>query len=430
MKCKEQGGNYMDEIPVKRKVIISNTDIVHKEMTDSEEVYFFNNKKFEKKIPEGKTELEIVEEKVVEIVNGFLNRQYDNTIVLTGAGSSILREDDIEEDIAEGFDILNHSGKTVYELKQAIEEHLDQLQVWYSLNELAERVKYTPDTNGFNIEDLLSKVETARDYISDSEKEKFDLTVTEIEKKIRSLCDISMCQYHKHREFINKLATKRRSHNRVKIFTTNYDTLFEQALQEEEYILVDGFSYEFPRKFNSRYFDYDFIIRGENKIMDEPEYIDKVVHLLKMHGSIDWKKSDRGQVIKSSVRDEQNQSLMIYPKRAKFEQSYENPYFDLFSRFQTELRKKNTLLIVIGFSFADKHIKSIVKNAMLNNVSLNILIVSPDIEKEEYTDFIDRAKRYENIMLYGGTFNKFVSIYRKQAAYSDELFIDTGDGNE
>ncbi|MGY3714929.1 SIR2 family protein [Sutcliffiella cohnii] len=420
----------MNDAPEKRKIIISETDIVEKSIEDGEEVYFFNNKKLEKKVQDGKTELEIAEGKIVEIVNKILNRQYDNTIVLTGAGSSILREDDIEEEIEEGFNIQNHSGKTVYGLKEAIEEHLDQLQVWYSLDQLAEKVKYVEDDKGFNIEDLLSKVQTARDYISENEKERFDLTVQEIENKIRILCDIPMCRYHKHREFINKLTTKRKSHNRVKIFTTNYDTLFEQALQQEEYILVDGFSYEFPRKFNARYFDYDFIIRGENKIIDEPEYVDKVVHLLKIHGSIDWKKNQQGDVIKSMEKDEQDQSLMIYPRRAKFEQSYENPYFELFSRFQMELRKKNTLLIVIGFSFADKHIKSIVKNAMINNVSLNILIVSPDVEKEEYKDFIERARKYENVMLYGATFNKFVSIYRKQTAYSDELFIDVGDGNE
>ncbi|MEH7525854.1 SIR2 family protein, partial [Bacillus sp. JJ1503] len=412
----------MVEIQVKSKVIISNTDIVEKSTEDGQCVYYFNNKKLEKKIPDGKTEIEIAEGKIVEIINKFLNRQYDNTIVLTGAGSSILREDDIEEEIEEGFDILSHSGKTVYGLKEAIEEHLNQFHVWYSLDELAEKVKYVEDDNGFNIEDLLSKVQTARDYISENEREKFDLTVNEIEKKIRSLCEITMCQYHKHREFINKLVTKRKAQSRVKIFTTNYDTLFEQALQREEYILVDGFSYEFPRKFNARYFDYDFIIRGENKIIDEPEYVDKVVHLLKIHGSIDWKKSPQGDVIKSIEKDEQDQSLMIYPRRAKFEQSYENPYFDLFSRFQNELRKKNTLLIVIGFSFADKHIKSIVKNAILNNVSLNILIVSPDIEKDEYKDFIERAKKYQNVMLFGATFNKFVSNYRKQNAYSDDLF--------
>ncbi|TLS35298.1 SIR2 family protein [Pseudalkalibacillus caeni] len=414
----------------KKKLIISNSDTVEQEI-EHEGSYIFNNKKLEEEhAPEGKSIKEKAEEKISEILNAFMNRQYENTIILTGAGSSILRDNDIEEEITEGIDISSHSGKTVVELKNEIADRLNQLSSWFNLEELADRVKYYAGEEYFNIEDLLSKVETARDYIPGEEKEKFDDTIEEIEKVIRNLCDIKLCTFHKHGEFINKLVTKRKSHSRVKIFTTNYDTLFEQALQQEEYILVDGFSYETPRKFNSRYFDYDFIVRGENKIIDEPEFVDKVVHLFKIHGSIDWQKNDYGDVIKSQGANEQNLPLMIYPRRAKFEQSYENPYFDLFSRFQLELRKNNTLLIVIGFSFADKHIKSIVKNALLNNLGLNILIVSPDLEKEEYGDFIDRAKKYTNIMLYGETFNKFVSKFRKQNAYSDELFLNNGDAHD
>lgn len=414
----------MKEFCHRETIIISCADIVEKETVDNAEVYYFNGKKLDK-TANGKTEVELAKEKIAEIVNNFLGRQYENTIVLTGAGSSILRETDINEEIDEGINIYDHSGKIMSELKNEIEKHLEETPDVFSLYELAERVKYFPE-EGFNIEDLLTKVDMAKDYVD--EKEKFEKTIKEIERKIKNLCDIKLCKYHKHGEFINKLVAKRKSHNRVKIFTTNYDTLFEQALQEEGYIIVDGFSYEFPRKFNSRYFDYDFIIRGDNKIIDEPEYVDKVVHLLKMHGSIDWRRYKNGEVIK--CHDKDTNSLMIYPRSAKFELSYESPYFDLFSRFQVELRKKNTILIVIGFSFADKHIKSIVKNAMLNNPHLNIFIVSPNIETKEYEDFADRAKKYENVMLLGYTFNQFVDIYRKQAAYSDELFMDVGDSHE
>ncbi|EHL79047.1 SIR2 family protein [Bacillus smithii] len=409
------------EASARKKVLISSTDIVEKE----NEQYYFNGKTLDKnERTNGKTVKEIVNEKIAEIINNFLGRHYENTIILTGAGSSILTESEINEEIdKEKINLSNHSGKSVSGLKDEIEKHLEKTNDVFSLDELAKKVKYFP--KDFNIEDLLTKVDKAKDYIDSREQVNFNKTIHEIEKKIKELCDIKLCKYHKHGEFINKLIAKRKSYNRVKIFTTNYDTLFEQALQAEGYIIVDGFSYEFPRKFNSRYFDYDFIIRGENKIIDEPEYVDKVVHLLKMHGSIDWKRDKNGEVIKCHGKN--TNSLMIYPRSAKFELSYESPYFDLFSRFQIELRKKNTILIVIGFSFADKHIKSIVKNAMLNNPHLNILIVSPTIETTEYKDFAERSKKYENVILLGYTFNRFVDIYRKQAAYSDELFMDVSD---
>jgi len=359
-----------------------------------------------------------------------MGRQYENTLVLTGAGSSILREDDIDVDKSEEIDISNNTGKTMGELKREIEKRLDVPGV-FLLNEIADIIKYSPEEgNEFNIEDLLSKVEQARAFVEDKDVEMFDNTIMEIQRTIKNLCKVKLSKFHKHGEFMNKLVAQKKSHNRIKIFTTNYDTLFEQSLKEEGYILLDGFSYEFPRTFNSRYFDYDFIIRGENKIIDEPDFVDKVAHLYKIHGSIDWYQNDKGEVIKSNVVDQDDNSLMIYPRRAKYEQSYEIPYFDLFSRFQIELRKPSTLLIVIGFSFADKHIKSIVKNAIVNNTGLNLIIVNPEIESTELQDFVKRAEKYNNIMLFGSKFGNFVDLFRKQFAYSDNLFMDYGDRYE
>ncbi|MYL41232.1 SIR2 family protein [Virgibacillus salexigens] len=415
----------------KQKILISNSDVVESEVIEGEDPqYYFNDKLFENVDGDVKSIDEVVTEKVSEIINKFMGRQYENTLVLTGAGSSILRKDDIDVDMSDEIDFSNYTGKTMGELKQEIEKRLDVPGV-FLLNEIADIVKYSREEgNEFNIEDLLSKVEQARAFVEFKDVEKFDSTITEIQRTIKNLCKVQLSKFHKHGEFMNKLVAQKKSHNRIKIFTTNYDTLFEQSLKEEGYILLDSFSYEFPRTFNSRYFDYDFIIRGENKIIDEPDFVDKVAHLYKIHGSIDWYQNDKGEVIKSNVVDQDDNSLMIYPRRAKYEQSYEIPYFDLFSRFQIELRKPSTLLIVIGFSFADKHIKSIVKNALINNTGLNLIIVNPEIESTELQDFVKRAEKYNNVMLFGSKFGNFVDLFRKQFAYSDNLFMDHGDRYE
>ncbi|MBW7650865.1 hypothetical protein [Anoxybacillus sp. ST4] len=131
----------MKELSNRKKIVISCTDIVEKESVDDTEVYYFNGKKLDKKA-NGKTEIELAKEKITEIINKFLGRQYENTIVLTGAGSSILKETDINEEIDEGINISDHSGKTVAELKTEIEKHLNDIPNVFSLDEPAKKVKY------------------------------------------------------------------------------------------------------------------------------------------------------------------------------------------------------------------------------------------------------------------------------------------------
>ncbi|RDY67650.1 hypothetical protein DXT76_19170 [Halobacillus trueperi] len=404
---------------MKKKWLVSNSDVVEQDNDGGE--YYFNNRELNLDENEVKSKDEVAEDKINEIIKMFIGKQYENTLVLTGAGSSILPKDKSKPDL----DPMKNSGKTVAQITEFITENLKVTPGLFELEEVAELAKYTYGQEGINIEDLLSKISQSRDFIPKTKITKFDNTVIEIQKIIKHLCQLELSKYHKHGEFINKLVAKKKSHSRAKIFTTNYDTLFEQALKKEGFIVVDGFSFEFPRTFNSRYYDYDFIIRGENKIVDEPNFVDKVAHLYKIHGSIDWKQNDSNQIIKSETKQDE-ESLMIYPRRAKFEQSYETPYFDLFARFQIELRKPRTLLIVIGFSFADKHIKSIVMNSIINNSELSILIVNPNIETDEYQEFIERSESYNNVMLVAKTFENFVDSFHKQEAYSNDLFIKDG----
>ena len=49
----------------------------------------------------------------------------------------------------------------------------------------------------------------------------------------------------------------------------------------------------------------------------------------------------------------------------------------MMSRFQAELRTDNALLIIIGYSFGDKHINSMIFEALELNHSLQMVIVDP-----------------------------------------------------
>lgn len=54
-------------------------------------------------------------------------------------------------------------------------------------------------------------------------------------------------------------------YQRAKIFTLNYDLLFEQAAAKGGYVVIDGFSFSMPRTFSGVYFDYDIVVRNRTK---------------------------------------------------------------------------------------------------------------------------------------------------------------------
>ena len=61
---------------------------------------------------------------------------------------------------------------------------------------------------------------------------------------------------------------------------------------------------------------------------------------------------------------------------------YQEPYFELFTKFQELLKRPNTLLITTGFSFADNHISQMIIQAILHNKSLATLISDFNITQE------------------------------------------------
>ena len=111
---------------------------------------------------------------------------------------------------------------------------------------------------------------------------------------------------------------------------------------------------------------------------------------------------------------------MIYPKDSKYENSYEQPFFEMMSRFQQNIRKENVLLICIGFSFGDKHIVTAIKEAVTQNPSFRLLIVCRTIkETDAFKWFIDKASQQENVILIAEEFKDFAQNYPYSKIYSD-----------
>ena len=80
-------------------------------------------------------------------------------------------------------------------------------------------------------------------------------------------------------------------------------------------------------------------------------------------------------------KDEVDNPVMIFPSSEKYSNSYDNPFFELLSKFQELLYRPNTLLVTTGFSFSDRHINKMIERAIVHNRQITTLITDHDINK-------------------------------------------------
>jgi hypothetical protein len=342
----------------------------------------------------------------------FLNNQFENLIVLSGAGSSV------------GVGKTN-KGRLLSQLWDDVQSKITE----EILKRFCVLVRYQDkDKKGNfikNLEKLLSLANVAKDYITDKpagEEAPLNINdiITEIEKVIKEKCTIEISESSPHKEFLEKVTKRKVTAPRVKVFTLNYDTLFEQAARKSNYTIIDGFSFSIPRTFSGRNFDYDIVSRNTSRVKEEDNFIKKVFHLYKPHGSVDWEKDTNTNEIYQ--RAEVSNPLMIFPKDSKYESSYEQPYFEMMSRFQQNLRNENVLLICIGFSFNDKHIVTAIIEALEQNPSFQLMVVNKGIDQvsDSFESFFIAAQKYNNISLVDEEFAEFAKYYPDLKSYNQE----------
>lgn len=315
-------------------------------------------------------------------VSDFINRSFDNIIVLAGAGASVVSLND---------KIDANYGKTVFMLANIIHTTLRNDSEVYSLNELADISKYKEAIEidsenerklnpSFNLEDFLSNIITFEKYIDES-----NVKYINSKEKIFSIIkentnyDYDIEKLH-HAKLIKTLSSKVKSPSILTIVTTNYDTLFEDAAERIGFTVIDGFSYSHKPYFNIDMFEWYLVRDIENVKTKEQEYKRNIVNLLKIHGSLTWERNDSG--IHRIDKDKVKNPLMIFPSSNKYMQSYQDPYFELLTKFQDYLKRPNTLLITTGFSFTDTHISKMITQAIKHNKGLSTLISDYNIKQE------------------------------------------------
>lgn len=142
----------------------------------------------------------------------------------------------------------------------------------------------------------------------------------------------------------------------VEIFTTNYDLLFEEAFERVKAPYFDGFAGA-----REAFFD-PASVAGD-------QLSTRWTRLWKLHGSLGWKANAQGEVIRTGQADATH---LIFPEHLKYDQTQKAPYAALLDRFRNFLATEDTLLVSIGFSFADAHITARIDEALAANPAASV----------------------------------------------------------
>lgn len=331
----------------------------------------------------------------------FFSAENRNLALLCGAGTSvdcgIIRE--------------GKQGMTREELWRNCDEEIKEITTHFNDAVLS-------DIN-FDLEAFLSRA-----YLLDKISDKRCDAIAAVEQKIREACKLTLGENSPQLEILNKLVSRKVSSPRVRIFTTNYDTLFEQAAAKGAFVVIDGFSYSYPREFSGRFFDVDFVNRNKTRLKNEDNFVPKVFHLYKLHGSLCWEKQDNNKIVQAEQVDF---PLIVYPASDKFEQSYDQPYFEMMSRFQSTLREEDLMLIVAGFGFKDRHIHNAIIDAVHQNPGFQLVVLdygnngAIDIDMYANLGLIRKdaggIRSLKNVTIIQGSFADFAERYPLNKTY-------------
>ena len=208
----------------------------------------------------------------------------------------------------------------------------------------------------------------------------------------------------------------------VNIFTTNFDMFMEDSCERLGISYNDGFSGQINPTFTVA--NFNRIQKYKSLQFDNTSDI-PLFNIIKLHGSVSWKMKNEkivysnGSHIANNLEDKQKDEFekgyreiaVINPNAEKhFETVLDINYASMLRKFTLELEKENSVLIIVGFSLQDKHIKNLLYGVMKSNPTLVVVYFS----YSEYNETTDKFEERENSNLY------VISPEAKEANFSFE----------
>ena len=212
----------------------------------------------------------------------------------------------------------------------------------------------------------------------------------------------------------------------LNVFSTNIDMFFERAADSSGVEFVDGFQGSVTQIFSETNFQ-KIVMRNSLHFHNVTEL--PVFNLLKIHGSVNWR-VEKGKVVNDSKLEQvatiatllddlelmysfvtyddsldnmaneakeivadvdydhkgvedfiekYNELVIVNPTKKKFSETViDDHFYELMRMYSNALERENTLLFVMGFSFADEHILNITQRALKTNPTLLVVIYAYD----------------------------------------------------
>jgi len=219
--------------------------------------------------------------------------------------------------------------------------------------------------------------------------------------------------------FLLSFASRAASRERLHIFTTNYDRLIEHGCDFTGFRIIDRFVGALNPVFRASRVEVD-IHYNPPGIRGEPRFMEGVVRLTKLHGSLDWSfdKQERQIYRKgipfgapanhTDIPKNPVDTVMIYPNPAKDVETTQYPYAELFRDFAASICRPNVVVVTYGYGFGDDHINRVLLD-MLTIPSTHLVIMTY-LADDRVRAFIDRTREAQVSLLIGSHFSDLATL--------------------
>jgi len=263
-------------------------------------------------------------------------------------------------------------------------------------------------TRKVNIEDILNQIRRIRELTGETTKVYEGVSGENAKLLDKEICTIiyniivdkeSVADIEKTKKFFAWLSLLNRDYSK-EVFTTNYDLIIEKSLEASQIPYFDGFVGSYEPFFWQESID---------QFVSKNDLTQNWIRLWKIHGSLSWfwkedVKTKSQKIIRigkiENIKDEDNE-LVIYPSKEKYDSSKKQPFIAYFDRLKNYLLSGELLFVFTGYSFSDQHINEIIFNCLRQNNRLTALVFF--FQDSEVENLHKQTSSYMNLNVFGPT---------------------------